>query len=79
MATRTYPFVSQLRLQGREEGREEARVATLAEAILDVFDARGIEVDKASRERIESCDDAEVLNVWHRRAVVVGAASELFA
>ena len=41
MATKTYPFVSQRRLQGREEGRAEG----LAAAILKVLDRRGIEVD----------------------------------
>jgi hypothetical protein len=82
MATRTYPFVSQMRLQAREEGleqgRQEGRAETLVEAIRAIFEQRGIEVDAASRARIESCDDAEVLNVWLRRSVVVAAASELF-
>jgi predicted transposase YdaD len=79
---RTYPFVSQMRLQAREEGleqgRQEGRAETLVEAIRTIFEQRGIEVDAASRARIESCDDAEVLNVWLRRSVVVAAASELF-
>jgi hypothetical protein len=75
VATRTYPFVSQMRLQAREEGRVE----TLAEAILTVFDERRIQVDQASRARIESCDDVEMLNAWLRRSVVVATASELFA
>jgi hypothetical protein len=87
MATRTYPFVSQLRLQGREEGREEGleeglergRLSTLAEGIFAIFDERDIEVDEASRARIESCGDAEVLKVWLRRSSVVATASELFA
>src|SRR5262249_17967453 len=74
MATRTYPFVSEMREQGREEGRVE----TLAEAILAVFGQRGIEVDEATRAQIESCDDAEVLKLWLLRSVVVASASELF-
>jgi hypothetical protein len=75
MATRTHPFVSQMRQQGREEGRIE----TLAEGILSVLDGRGIEVDQAARARIESCDDAEVLKAWLHRTGVVASASELFA
>jgi hypothetical protein len=70
MATRTYPFVSQMRLQAQAE--------TLADGILAVFDERGIEVDEAARARIESCHDAEALKVWLRRSAVVASASELF-
>jgi hypothetical protein len=75
MATRTYPFVSQLRLQGREEGRAEG----IASSILNVLDSRGIAVDTDSRTRIESCHDADVLGTWLRRAVTVAKASDLFA
>jgi hypothetical protein len=74
MATRTYPFVSQMRLQGREEGRIE----TLAEAIFTVFEGRGIAVDDVSRERIESCSDADLLRAWLARSGVVATVSELF-
>ena len=83
MATRTYPFVSQLRLQGREEGlqkgREEGRVETLVSGILTVLDGRGIAVDADSRRRIESCDDGDVLSTWLRRSGIVAKASDLFA
>jgi hypothetical protein len=78
MATRTFPFVSEMREQGREEGREEARVKTLAGAVLKVLNRRGIEVDEDSRARIESCGDADVLDTWLDRSVVVASASELF-
>jgi hypothetical protein len=70
MATRTYPFVSQMRRQ--------VQAGTLAEAVLAVFDERGIEVDQASRARIESCHDVEMLNAWLRRSLTVAGASELF-
>jgi hypothetical protein len=79
MATRTYPFVSQMRLQGREEGREEGRLETLAAAILKVLDGRGIAVDGDTRTRIASCRDADVLDTWLDRAVIVAEASDLFA
>jgi hypothetical protein len=78
MATRTYPFVSQMRMEAREEGRAEGRAEGLAEAIFKVLDERGIAVDDASRERIESCDDAGVLSVWLRHSLVVATASEMF-
>jgi hypothetical protein len=75
MATRTYPFISQMRLQGREEGRMEI----LAAAIFKVFDGRGIAVDEDSRTRIESCRDADVLDKWLDRAVTAAKASDLFS
>jgi hypothetical protein len=75
MATRTFPFVSEMRLQAREEGRAEG----LAAAIVKVLERRGIEVDDASRARIVSCGDGDTLDVWLDRSVVVAAASDLFA
>jgi hypothetical protein len=87
MATRTYPFVSQTRLQGREEGRAkglaegrvEGRAQGLAAAIFKVFDRRGIKVDDDSRERIESCTDADKLEAWLDQSFAVAKASDLFA
>ncbi len=75
MATRTYPFVSQTRLQGREEGRAEG----LAVAILKVLDRRGVEVDDDSRQRIASCTETDVLDTWLDHSFVVAKASDLFA
>jgi predicted transposase YdaD len=83
MATRTFPFVSEMRLQARDEGREEGREAGRAEglaaAIVKVLERRGIEVDDASRARIVSCGDGDTLDVWLDRSVVVASAGELFA
>ena len=50
-----------------------------AEAILVVFEQRGIDVDERSRELIESCTDLDTLNGWFRRAFKVVKASDLFA
>lgn len=87
MATRTFPFVSQVRLQARAEARAEARVEARAEArvealaavILKVLGARGVAVDGDSRTRIESCRDADVLDLWLDRAVIATKASDLFS
>jgi len=79
MATRTYPFVSQMCLQAREEGREEGRAEGLAAAIGKVLERRGIEVDDACRARIMSCVDVDALDMWLDRSFVVATASELFA
>ncbi|WP_235882388.1 hypothetical protein [Streptomyces apricus] len=64
--------------QGRDQGRNQGEVRRGAQDILDVFEVRGINVPEAVRERIISCDDPEVLRQWHRRAVVVGVAEDVF-
>lgn len=79
MATRTYPFISQTRRQGREEGRAEGRAEGLAAAIFKVFGRRGVDIDDDSRQRIESCADADTLEAWLDQSFVVGKASDLFA
>lgn len=75
MATRTFPFVSEMRLQALEEGRAEG----LAAAIVKVLERRGIEVDDASRARIVSCGGGDALDAWLDRSVVVASVGELFA
>jgi hypothetical protein len=75
MAAMHYPFVSQMHLQGREEGRIEER----ASSILWLLGHRGIAVDAVSRERIQSCRDLKVLGVWRDRSFTVARATDLFA
>lgn len=70
MATRTFPFVSQTRLEGRAEG--------LAAAIIANLGNRDIDVDADSRTRIESCADTDVLMTWLRRSLAVTSATDLF-
>ena len=76
--------------QGREEGREEGHEEGLqegqvrgrqegeAEALLEVLDARGLDVDAQARQRILSCPDLAVLKSWLRKAVGVQTVEELF-
>jgi hypothetical protein len=75
MMTGTFPYVSAVRSQGREEGRTTGH----AEAIIDVLDDRGIVMQDADREQILDCSDADTLRSWLRRALRVSAVSELFA
>ncbi len=70
MATQTFPYVSQLRAQGQAEGE--------AKAVLRILDRRGINVDDASRERIESCTDLELLGTWLDRSLTAKKATDLF-
>ncbi len=95
MAIKTFPYVSELRSQGREEGRQEGlqegrqeglqegrqagRQAGQAEAILRILDKRGIAVADASRQRIEACSDMDTLGTWLDRSLTATDVSELFA
>jgi hypothetical protein len=49
-----------------------------AEAILDVLDARNLDVTDAERERIAGCTDQRQIKTWIRRAVTVEKTSDLF-
>jgi hypothetical protein len=61
-----------LELEARGEARGEAR------ALLLMLESRGVTVDRASRERIESNTDTAELERWIRRAVSVTRVEELF-
>jgi hypothetical protein len=82
MATRTFPFVSQTRLEGRAEGKAEGkaegRAESKAEDILKILSRRGIEVDDDSRQKIESCTDLDVLDGWFDRSFDAASATDLF-
>jgi hypothetical protein len=85
------PYVSEFRRQGIEEGRavgiEEGRAegraqgeaVGRADAILQILDKRGIAVDDASRERIVSCADLDILADWLDRSLTSARVSDLFA
>ena len=86
MSTVTYPYVSSLRSQfreegraeGREEGRAEGQTAGRAADILRILDRRGVVVDEDVRQRIESCGDLEVLGTWLDRSLTAEKVSDLF-
>jgi hypothetical protein len=78
MRSGTYEYQSEFArkylAQGRQEGRQEGEVA----ALLEVLDARGLQVDAQARQRIASCTDMAQLRLWLRRAVAVQSVQELF-
>jgi len=79
-------YVAQGREEGREEGRQEGRQEGREEglhegeraALLEVLDARGLQVDEPTRQRILACTELSQLKLWLRKAVSVQAAQELF-
>jgi len=82
MATETYPYVSEhkrkAQTEGRAQGRAQGRVQGRAADILRILDRRGVPVDDASRERIESCTDMELLGTWLDHSLTAKQASDLF-
>jgi hypothetical protein len=71
MTTSTYPYVSELRAQGRAEGK--------AESIAGILDRRHIALTGSERQDILSCTDPETLGAWFDLSLTVTTAAELFA
>ncbi len=83
-------FVRKFIAQGREEGLEAGRQEGLEAgqqkgrlegglmALFKVLDARGLEVDDASRQRLLACTDLAQLENWLHEAVTVHSVQELF-
>lgn len=57
--------------QGRQEGEQAA--------LLEVLDARGLQVDEPARQRIMACKDLVQLKSWLRKAARAESVQELFA
>jgi hypothetical protein len=70
MSTQNYPYVSQLRAQGRAEGE--------AKAVLLILDGRGIHVPQTVRDQITSCTDTTLLEGWLHRALTITSIEDLF-
>jgi hypothetical protein len=50
-----------------------------AKSVLKVLEGRGIPVSEEVRERVMSCHDPAVLDVWLLRAIQAQSADEIFA
>jgi hypothetical protein len=55
------------------------RTAGRGESILDVLEARGLDVSEAERSRITNCTDRRQLKKWLKRAVTAEKVADLFA
>ncbi|MFJ8977696.1 hypothetical protein [Streptomyces sp. NPDC102282] len=66
------------RVEGRVEGRIEGRAQGQADAVLVILGARGIEITHATREKVTTCGDPEVLRRWLIRAASVTTSDEIF-
>jgi hypothetical protein len=57
----------------------QGQIDAMANDVLLVLDARGIEVPEDMRERITSCTELDQLETWIRRAATLGTARDLFS
>ena len=73
------PFAKEHYGRGKREGKKEGRREGRGEAILDVLEARGLDVSEAARERITSCTDLRQLRKWLKRSVTAEKTDGLFA
>ncbi|WP_224363216.1 hypothetical protein [Hyalangium versicolor] len=62
---------------GLAEGEARGEAKGLAKAVLRLLAARGLPVDDASRQRIQSCMDVATLERWLERAVSATHLSEV--
>ncbi len=62
-----------LKAQGRQEGEAKG----LVKAVIQVLEVRGVRIDDASRQRIQSCMDVATLERWHKRALTTTRLSEV--
>lgn len=76
-------IADQLRAEGRAAGLSEGRAAGLsegkAEALLTIFEARGLPVSDAHRRAILGCRDAEQLDRWTRQAITAASVDDALA
>lgn len=70
----TYEYQSNFARKYVAQGRYEGEQA----ALFEVLDARGLQVDEASRQQILACTDLEQLKVWLRKAATAVSVNELF-
>jgi hypothetical protein len=77
MHLKNYEYQSEFARKYVAEGRQEGMAKGMAEAILQVLAARGVEVPEAVRQRVLSCTDPAVLDGWVRRAALAATAAEV--
>ncbi|MFD4609002.1 hypothetical protein ACFWOT_12990 [Streptomyces sp. NPDC058440] len=72
-------IVGDARLAGQEEGREEGRVAGKAEQLLRLMERRGFPMTEETRQRVTTCTDMPILDLWFDRAIDATTLDEVFA
>jgi hypothetical protein len=71
-------FFDESQRQSFARGEARGRAAEKAADVLDVLDARGLDITDAQRQRVLGCSDLQALARWLRRAVTVSSTDALF-
>lgn len=74
---RDFPWLRAGYEEGIEKGIEKGMATGMAKSLLSFLAARNIPVDGPLRERIISCQDESLLNVWIARAATAKTAAEV--
>ncbi|GIH92789.1 hypothetical protein ACFFMN_06450 [Planobispora siamensis] len=64
------------RLMRRREAISETRAK--AEMLIVILEARGIALQPAQREKVDSCTDPVLLTIWATRAMTASDPAEIF-
>lgn len=72
------PFAQKYFGEGEAKGKAEGKAEEAAVAVLTVLRARRIEVPDAVCERVQRCDDIEVLQTWLSRAATAAEIGDVF-
>ena len=62
----------------KEETRRDGALKARRQDVLECLEVRELDLTPEFRERIESCDDAEQLSRWHRRAITAETVDAVF-
>ncbi|QRK04349.1 Rpn family recombination-promoting nuclease/putative transposase [Archangium violaceum] len=65
--------------RGREEGLQQGLIRGRAEAILRILTARGVQVDEETRQRVLTCTDMAVLDLWFDRSLNATSLSDVLS
>lgn len=78
MTTTSHPFDSDFARRYYDRGQAEGKAEGKALAVLEILEARAIEVPNDIRQDITGCTDLDQLDTWIRRAVTANKVHDLF-
>lgn len=74
---RGYGSLDAVRAQGQAEGKAEGEIDALRQAVMQVLDGRGLDIDAAVHAQIAACGDRDTLTCWLRLAAVCADSRSL--
>jgi dipeptidase len=78
-ATGDHLKMGQLEAERVAEAKRKEEAAKLAASVITLLDARGVEIDEESREKIMTCENPKELKAWLLNAATAETPKEVFA